>query len=100
MDYNVIFFGILFLFLSYLLAVKKQTWLLNGFNEKKVRDKDKLGKVVGIYLFVPLGVFMIITGIVCYPYMYPIMTSVFLISITTTIVYVQKKLVDYDAPIL
>ncbi|MBO1581516.1 DUF3784 domain-containing protein [Bacillus sp. XF8] len=35
--------------LSYFIGVKQYTWLLSGFNERRVRDKQKLAKIVGLY---------------------------------------------------
>lgn len=35
--------------LSYLIGVKQYTGLLSGFNEKRVKDKVKLSKIVGLY---------------------------------------------------
>lgn len=62
MDLNLIIFGILFLVLGYLIGVKKQTWLLSGFNEKRVKNKKKLSYLVGGTLTF-LGVVLIIGGI-------------------------------------
>ncbi|MEC2537461.1 DUF3784 domain-containing protein [Bacillus cereus] len=35
--------------LAYLIGVKQYTWLLSGFNERRVPDKVKLSKIVGLY---------------------------------------------------
>ncbi|RFT65138.1 DUF3784 domain-containing protein [Bacillus clarus] len=35
--------------LSYLIGVKQYTWLLSGFNERRVSDTLKLSKIVGLY---------------------------------------------------
>ncbi|MCX2824369.1 DUF3784 domain-containing protein [Bacillus pseudomycoides] len=34
---------------SYFVGVKQYTWLLSGFNEKRVQDKQKLANMVGLY---------------------------------------------------
>ncbi|MFA1713695.1 hypothetical protein ACDX66_18425 [Peribacillus frigoritolerans] len=47
MDYGLLAIGIALLLVSYLVAVKKQTWLLAGFNEKMIKNKSLLGKVTG-----------------------------------------------------
>ncbi|WP_234400610.1 hypothetical protein [Virgibacillus senegalensis] len=47
MDYGLLLIGIALLLVSYLVAVKKQTGLLAGFNEKAIKNKELLGKVVG-----------------------------------------------------
>ncbi|MBM6768090.1 MULTISPECIES: DUF3784 domain-containing protein [Bacillus cereus group] len=35
--------------LAYFIGVKHYTWLLSGFNERRVPDKVKLSKIVGLY---------------------------------------------------
>ena len=35
--------------LAYFIGVKQYTWLLSGFNERLIRDKVKLSKIVGLY---------------------------------------------------
>ena len=35
--------------LAYFIGVKQYTWLLSGFNERRVPDKMKLSKIVGLY---------------------------------------------------
>ncbi|WIG40050.1 DUF3784 domain-containing protein [Bacillus toyonensis] len=35
--------------LAYFIGVKLYTWLLSGFNERRVPDKVKLSKIVGLY---------------------------------------------------
>ncbi|ASI78758.1 DUF3784 domain-containing protein [Bacillus cereus group sp. Bc002] len=35
--------------LAYFIGVKQYTWLLSGFNERRVLDKVKLSKIVGLY---------------------------------------------------
>lgn len=51
MDTNLFILGIVFIILAYLIGVKKQTWLLSGFNQKRVRDQEKLAKMTGGYNF-------------------------------------------------
>lgn len=63
MDLNLIIFGILFLVLGYLIGVKKQIWLLSGFNEKRVKNKKKLAHLVGGTLTF-LSIVLIIGGII------------------------------------
>jgi len=43
-DYGLLMIGLALLFMSYLDAIKKQTWLLAGFNEKMVKNKSLLVK--------------------------------------------------------
>lgn len=49
MGFNGTIFGIgvLLIIFSYLIGVKKQTWLLSGFNQNRIRDKEKLSRMVG-----------------------------------------------------
>ncbi|WP_053584077.1 DUF3784 domain-containing protein [Lysinibacillus contaminans] len=47
MDASLLIIGVILLALGYLIGVKKQTWLLSGFNEKRVKDKVKLAHLVG-----------------------------------------------------
>ncbi|HDR4695591.1 DUF3784 domain-containing protein [Bacillus cereus] len=35
--------------LAYFIGVKQYTWLLSEFNERRVPDKVKLSKIVGLY---------------------------------------------------
>ncbi|PQZ57018.1 MULTISPECIES: DUF3784 domain-containing protein [Bacillus] len=35
--------------LAYFIGVKQYTWLLSGYNERRVSDKVKLSKIVGLY---------------------------------------------------
>ncbi|ASZ67208.1 DUF3784 domain-containing protein [Bacillus cereus] len=35
--------------LAYFIGVKQYTWLLSGSNERRVPDKVKLSKIVGLY---------------------------------------------------
>ncbi|MGE7921305.1 DUF3784 domain-containing protein [Viridibacillus sp. NPDC093762] len=44
---NLFIIGLIFLGLGFCVGVKKMTWLLSGFNEKRVKDKTKLAHLVG-----------------------------------------------------
>ena len=63
MDTNLLFFGMVLLVFAFFVGVKKQTWLLSGFNEKRVADKEKLTKLVGGTNLV-LGVILIVCGFI------------------------------------
>ncbi|QED49558.1 DUF3784 domain-containing protein [Cytobacillus dafuensis] len=52
MNQHFIIISLILFILAYLVGVKKQTWLLSGFNQKRVKDQDKLAKLVGSYNFV------------------------------------------------
>lgn len=92
MDTNLLIFGALFLIIGYLVGVKKQTWLLSGFNEKRVKDKGKLARLVGIATVV-LGAVLIIGGIVgVKPVEYLVMFVV--IVMLSLVVFVNAKMVE------
>lgn len=61
MNTEALLVGIIVVVLSYLVGIKKFTWLLAGYNEGRVLDKDKLAKLVGITYFI-LGVILILNG--------------------------------------
>ena len=49
MNQSLVIIAIILFVLAYLVGVKKQTWLLSGFNQKRVKDKDKLAKLIGSF---------------------------------------------------
>ncbi|MCY7494198.1 DUF3784 domain-containing protein [Bacillus safensis] len=92
MDVNLILFGVLFLALGFLVGVKKQTWLLSGFNEKRVKDKKKLANLVGGTVAL-LGGVLIIGGIFSiFPAEYLMYFAVAVM--VGLVVYVNAKLVE------
>lgn len=94
MDYGLFGIGIALLLVSYLVAVKKQTWLLTGFNEKMIKNKSLLGKVTGGILFLPLGVLMIISSFINYPYKGTVLIVAMLVLLTTVYIFINRKLLD------
>lgn len=62
MDVEFLVIGVILLVFSYLVGIKKFTWLLAGYNEKRVNNKTKLAKLVGITYFI-LGLVMILNGV-------------------------------------
>lgn len=92
MENTLIGIGFLFIFLGYLVAIKKMTWLLSGYNEKRVKNKNKLAHLVGgTYLL--LGTILLIFGIVGFEKIdFLIISSVVIILIE--LVYVNIKMVD------
>lgn len=92
MDTNLIIIGGIFLAFGYLVGVKKMTWLLAGFNEKRVTDKTKLSHLAGSTMAI-LGVILLGCGFIGLPnpeYIIMAVTAVLLLEI----VYVNMKLVD------
>ncbi|MFC4409043.1 DUF3784 domain-containing protein [Chungangia koreensis] len=92
MDLNLVVFGIIFLILGFLIGVKKQTWLLAGFNEKRVKDKRKLGNLVGGTIAI-LGIVLVIGGIINFQPAEYIMYAVVAILLGL-VVYVNTKMVE------
>lgn len=78
--------------LAFLIGVKKQTWILSGFNQKRVKDQDKLAKLVGGYnLFI--GIAMLIAAFIDHPnteILFPIMIVGYVILLG----YVNTKMVE------
>ena len=78
--------------MGYLVGVKKLTWLLSGFNEKRVKDKVKLAHLVGRTEMI-LGGILIIGGFVGVNYAeYLVMFSVAVIL--GLVLYVNIKMVE------
>ena len=92
MDVNLIVFGIVFLILGFLIGVKKQTWILSGFNEKRVKDKRKLGNLVGGTTAI-LGVVLFIGGITGFERAEYLLYGVMAIMLGL-LVYVNVKMVE------
>ncbi|WP_100330723.1 DUF3784 domain-containing protein [Bacillus xiapuensis] len=63
MDYQVLVLGLIFLILAYLVGIKKQTHLLAGFNQHRVKDKKKLAELVGSVNFA-FGVILIVCSFI------------------------------------
>ena len=82
---------ILFVF-AYLIGVKKQTWLLSGFNEQQVRDKDKLASLVGSFNLI-MGMVMVGGAFIKHPDAQALIPIV-VIGYVILIAYVNTKMVD------
>ncbi|MFJ7734902.1 DUF3784 domain-containing protein [Lysinibacillus sp. NPDC097287] len=92
MDTNLLIFGVILLIIGYLVGVKKQTWLLSGFNEKRVKDKGKLARLVG-GITVVLGAFIVISGVVgVKPVEYIVMFVV--VVMLSLVIFVNVKMVE------
>lgn len=92
MDYKVMFLALVFLLLSYVIGVKKQTHFLTGFNQQRVRDKKKLGEIVGTYSFA-VSVVLIVSGFIRILSQQIIMPFV-VVGYLILIVYVNTKMVE------
>ncbi|WP_430787036.1 DUF3784 domain-containing protein [Virgibacillus flavescens] len=94
MDYGFLVIGIALLLCSYLVGVKKQTWLLAGFNEKNVKNKSLLGKVTGGIFFLPLGLLVVIHSFIDYANEATVLVIAMLILLTITYLFINRKLFD------
>lgn len=94
MDYSLLVIGIVLLIVSYLVAVKKQTWLLAGFNEKMIKNKSMLGTVTGFGFFLPISLLIIINSFIDYPYEETVLITVMLVLLTMTYLFMNRKLHD------
>lgn len=94
MDYGLLVIGIALLLMSYLVAEKKQTWLLAGFNEKNIKNKSLLGKVTGRVFFLPLGLLAVINSFFDYPYEVTVLIIAMLVLLTTVYLFINRRLLD------
>ncbi|MBK5480879.1 DUF3784 domain-containing protein [Peribacillus sp. TH16] len=92
MDYGLLVIGIAFLLVSYLVAVKKQTWLLAGFNEKMIKNKSLLGTIIGGVFFLPLGLLVVINSFIDYPYEVKVLIIAMLVLLTIVYVFINRRL--------
>ncbi|OXS63818.1 hypothetical protein B0G93_102258 [Bacillus sp. V-88] len=94
MDYGLLVIGLALVLVSYLVGVKKQTWLLAGFNEKMIKNKSLLGSVTGLLFFLPLGLIVILNSLIDYPYEGTILVVVMLTLLTGVYVFINRRLMD------
>lgn len=94
LEYGLLVIGIALLLVSYLVAVKKQTWLLAGFNEKNITNKELLGKLVGGVFFLPLGLLVIFHSFIDYRYETTVLVIAMLVLLAITYIMINKRLYD------
>ncbi|PFG12206.1 DUF3784 domain-containing protein [Bacillus sp. es.036] len=94
MDVGLFIIGVALLIVSYLVGVKKQTWLLAGFNEKMVKNKSLLGTFVGLLFFVPLGLLTIILSVVDFANEGTIIVVAMVILFGIVAVLINRKLLE------
>ena len=94
MDVGLFIIGIALLIVSYLVGVKKQTWLLAGFNEKMVKNKPLLGTIVGLLFFLPLGLLTITLSVVDFANEGTIIVAAMVILFGFVAVLINRKLLD------
>jgi len=93
-DFGLLIIGIALLLVSYLVGVKKQTWLLAGFNEKNIKNKSLLGKVVGGVFFLPLGLLIMIHSFIDYPYEATVLIVAMFVLLTIVYVFINRRLLS------
>ncbi|MGG4169449.1 DUF3784 domain-containing protein [Rossellomorea vietnamensis] len=94
MDYGLLMIGLALVLVSYLVGVKKQTWLLAGFNEKMIKNKSLLGTVSGLLFFLPLGLIAIINSYIDYAHEGTILVVIMLVLLTVVYVFINRRLMD------
>ncbi|KGP91827.1 hypothetical protein N780_15810 [Pontibacillus chungwhensis BH030062] len=89
--------GIILLLFAYMVGIKKHTWLLSGFNQRRVRDKERLSRLVG-HLDLSTGLVLIVSGVLTPPPQLPavmgIIVTLIAIAHVGMIIYVQKNMVE------
>lgn len=91
MTKELIILGSFLLLSGYLIAIKKAVWILAGYNEKRIADKDKLAKLVGL-TYAILGGILLLSGIIGFPFAEPLAIAA-LAVIIIQIIYIQIKMV-------
>lgn len=92
MNTDLVIVGGVLLLMGFLVGVMKQTWLLTGFNEKRVSNKDRLAKLVGGFEGI-MGVIFIIAGFFSFQSV-TILVAILLIGLFGLIIYSNVMLVD------
>ncbi|MDZ5471363.1 DUF3784 domain-containing protein [Bacillus sp. 31A1R] len=87
-----IFTALVLFVLAFFVGVRRQTWLLSGYNQSRVKDKEKLAKLIGSYSFV-IGMVMLGGAFIDHPdtqILFPIMVIGYVILVG----YVNIKMVE------
>ncbi|WP_410511229.1 DUF3784 domain-containing protein [Paenibacillus sp. BR2-3] len=92
MNYDLIIVGGILLILGFIIGIKKQTWLLSGFNEKRVADKNKLSILLGGYYGI-MSILFLAAGVTSFQHT-QILFTILIIGFVVLIVYVNVKMVD------
>lgn len=92
MSQHLIMLAIILFILAYLVGVKKQTWLLSGFNQKRVKDQDKLAKLVGSYNLV-MGMVMVGGAFIDHPDT-RVLIPILVIGYVILLGYVNTRMVE------
>ncbi|MEC1645876.1 DUF3784 domain-containing protein [Bacillus halotolerans] len=92
MSQHLIIIAIILFILAYLVGVKKQTWLLTGYNQKRVKDQDKLAKLVGSYNLV-MGMIMLGGAFIDHPDT-QVLIPILVIGYVILLGYVNTRMVE------
>ena len=92
MNVGLFIIGIALLIVSYLVGVKKETWLLAGFNEKMVENKSLLGTITGLLFFLPLGVIIIGMSIIDFKHKSLIILIAMVVLYAAVAILINRKL--------
>ncbi|NTU26801.1 DUF3784 domain-containing protein [Bacillus tequilensis] len=90
-DILLILIAMLFFCVAYMAGIKKQTWLLSGFQESRIRDKDRLARIAG-YFFLNSGIFILLNGFISYQGQDQLIPPIILAYGAGVIIYVNKRL--------
>ncbi|WP_428911674.1 DUF3784 domain-containing protein [Niallia sp. Krafla_26] len=93
MNQPLLITAIVLFVLAFLIGIKKQTWILSGFNQKRVKEQDKLAKIVGSYSLM-IGIVMLVGGFLNYPNSEKILFSIMIIGYIILLGYVNTKMVE------
>ncbi|GAA3727422.1 DUF3784 domain-containing protein [Salinicoccus jeotgali] len=93
MNLYLIAASIVLFLVAFLIGVKKQTWLLSGFNQKRVKNQDKLSKIVGFYSLI-IGIVMLAGGIINYPNSETMLFLIMAMGFIALLGYVNTKMVE------
>ncbi|WP_228409678.1 DUF3784 domain-containing protein [Radiobacillus deserti] len=93
MNPSTLIIGLLFLILAYLIGVRKNTWLLSGYKQHRVRDKKKLSRMVGGYNLIA-GLFLVVTSIFFSTSFSTAAIQIAVLGHVVILVYVNVTMVD------
>jgi hypothetical protein len=48
-SYELLFLAVVSFLMAYFIGAKKYTWLLSGYNQRRIRDQEKLARMTGKY---------------------------------------------------
>ncbi|MGZ9792449.1 DUF3784 domain-containing protein [Bacillus atrophaeus] len=92
-NYLLTIISLLFFWIAYYVGIKKQTWILAGFNEARIRDKDRLARIAGCF-FLNSSLFILLNSFIAFPGQEQLIPPLILAYGAGVIIYVNKKLVE------